>query len=87
MIQLSFNLRSFPRTIGRKEWREIWRWKRCTEKELAIHAKRQMEDFVTFGSTMPATTRADIMNKMVNPPILMHERSMDWHFHGGMVRK
>jgi hypothetical protein len=74
MISLYFVPAKFPRSITRGEWREIWRWKRVTQKKLveAIEEERQM--LITYGSTMLPQAKADLIEHMVNPPLLVHDR-------------
>lgn len=73
MLKLYFNLRGFPRTVNREQWRRIWRWKRETEKKLDEEAQRQMNNFVVYGATWPEHIRADFLEKSINPPLVMHE--------------
>lgn len=74
MIKLIFNPSSFPRTITRSEWKDIWRWKRDTEKRLKAHMDAQMQDFYTYGTTWSPNARDDFIQKLTNPPIMMHPR-------------
>jgi hypothetical protein len=73
-LALYFNPSAFPRTIPRKEWKELWRWKRIIEKELAKAHEEMMYNLVVFGSTMPDHLREDILDRLTNPPIIMHEK-------------
>lgn len=73
-LRLYFVPSLFPRTIGRKAWREIYRWKRVTEKRLEAEVSKQMQDFATFGSTMPEHMRRDFMDRLINPPLLVHDQ-------------
>jgi hypothetical protein len=74
MIKLLFVPEQFPRTIGRDEWKEIWRWKRVTERELTKAAEQQRNDFITYGSTWPTAVRERIINEMINPPVVIHDK-------------
>lgn len=74
MLQLYFNPAKFPRTIKRDEWKEIWRWKRITENKLIEATETQLQNLVIFGSTMPRYVRDDIMDKTINPPLLVHDK-------------
>ena len=74
MIALYFNPSKFPRTITRKEWRDIWRWKRVTEKQLAIEARAQIESLHYYGTTMPRHIRDEMLDNIINPPLLIHSR-------------
>lgn len=72
MIQLIFNLRGFPRTIPKAKWKEIWRWKRVTQKKLAAQMQEEMAYFNTHGSSMPDSERLRRINLAINPPVLIH---------------
>lgn len=74
MISLYFVLSKFPRTINRKQWREIWRWKRLTQKQLAVEVSKQLEMLGAYGSTTPDYIRQDMLDNMINPPLLVHDR-------------
>jgi len=80
-LALYFVPQLFPRTITRKEWRKIDRWRRVTQKQLAAAAADQMRNFAAFGSTMPQRMRDDFLNEMVNPPLLVHDRMDISHGH------
>lgn len=54
-----------PRTMSRREWREIYRWKRVEEKKL-----RQMEIEAIRIAAM--FDRAEMLDRIVNPPLLLH---------------
>jgi len=69
MLQLYFNPQKFPRTITREEWREIWRWKRITEKKLREEMSRQLANLATYGITHP-----EYLERFVNPPLLVHDK-------------
>jgi hypothetical protein len=71
---LYFNPAKFPRTIGRDEWRKIWRWKRETQKTLNIELEKQRENLATFGTTMPNYVRRDVIERMIYPPLLIHDK-------------
>lgn len=74
MLSLYFNPSKFSRTITRKEWKEIYRWKRITEKKLIEVTQEQIQNLVTYGSTVPRYMKADIIDKIVNPPLLIHDK-------------
>lgn len=74
MVQLYFNPSKFPRTISRKEWKEIWRWKRVVQKQLVIELERMQEQLILYGTTILPQAKADIIEKMVNPPLLIHDK-------------
>lgn len=80
MLKLLFVLSKFPRTIGRKEWKEIWRWKRVTEKELKKHEAEMLErmrNFAAFGTTHPEMYQ-DMIERIINPPITFHDKQEFW---------
>lgn len=74
MLNLHFDPVKFPRTIGRAEWREIWRWKRETQKRLIAEAVKQQENLAIYGTTMPDYVRCDIIERMIRPPLLIHDK-------------
>jgi hypothetical protein len=57
----------FPRTITRAEWKEIWRWKRVTQKILAEEYEKRRNDLAAFGHTYPDW-------RMISPPLLIHDK-------------
>lgn len=71
MLKLFFNPSMIPRTILRKEWYDIWRWKRTVEKQLAKDAEEARNNLITYGNTMPKYIKDDLINKMINPPLLL----------------
>ena len=73
-MNLYFVPSKFPRTISRAEWREIWRWKRVVEKRLAEEMQKQSAALGAFGSVMLPEARSEMIDKIVNPPLLVHNR-------------
>ena len=71
-LQLYFNLATFPRTITRKEWKEIWRWKRIMEQKLNTHAEEMAMNMSMFGHSHPGYQ--DWLDQVINPPLLIHDR-------------
>lgn len=69
---LVFNPERLSRSINRKEWKEIWRWKRVTEKQLKRSIEEQIGLLVAYGSTMPQYIRKDMVDVVVNPPLLVY---------------
>lgn len=69
---LVFNPERLSRSINRKEWKEIWRWKRVTEKQLAKSISEKIQLLATYGTTMPEYMRKDMVDVIVNPPVLMY---------------
>jgi len=74
MIQLSFDPSAFPRTTTRSEWKDIWRWKRETEKKIAATMKSQMDNFRIYGSTWAPFMQEEFIQRVINPPIMMHPK-------------
>lgn len=72
-----FNPSRLSRSITRKEWKEIWRWKRVTEKRLVEELERQRQNFIAFHTTMPSYMKKDIMEQMIYPPILIYPAPKD----------
>jgi hypothetical protein len=68
-LQLYFVPQMFPRTITRKEWKEIWRWKRVTEKKLEKELEKQISNLVIYGCSHP-----EWLDGIINPPLLIHDR-------------
>lgn len=69
---LVFNPERLSRSINRKEWKEIWRWKRVTEKQLAKSVEEQIGLLVAYGTTMPEYMRKDMIDVIVNPPLCIY---------------
>lgn len=74
MLKLYFHGPSFPRCITREEWKEIWRWKRVQERELEKQAEEQRQLYLRYKDFMSPKMKSDIMDQMINPPILVHDR-------------
>lgn len=74
MLQLYFYPQGFPRTIGRKEWKEIWRWRRIVQKKLIEELQRQTDNLIMYGDTLPRYMREDMYDKLINPPLLIHDK-------------
>ena len=73
-IAMYFVPERFPRTIGRKEWKEIWRWKRVTQKRLIEEVAKEQLMLSVYGSTMPDYARCDLIERMIFPPLLVHDK-------------
>lgn len=69
---LVFNPSRLSRSITRKEWKEIWRWKRVTERQLAKSISEQIQLLATYGTTMPEYMRKDMIDAIVNPPVCIY---------------
>lgn len=69
---LVFNPECLSRSINRKEWKEIWRWKRVTEKRLAEELEHQRQNFIAFHTTMPSYMKKDIVDQMIYPSLLFY---------------
>lgn len=70
-LQLYFVPTLLPRTISRKEWYDLWRWKRVMQQELTVAAWRETAFFREYGHTLTPEQRRDMLDRMVNPPILL----------------
>jgi hypothetical protein len=69
VIALCFQPERLPRSMKREEWREVWRWKRTTEKkinEMAQAEQRALSDMVAFGQgTM-------LIESLTRPPVMFY---------------
>lgn len=72
MLTLYFDPTKFPRTIDKIEWKEIWRWKRMTQKKLIEEMEKHRLNLSVYGSTMPDYIKVDLIDKMLYPPLLIH---------------
>jgi hypothetical protein len=68
-LVLLFDPAKFPRTITRKEWKEIWRWKRMATKELKKELEKRMHNALLYGSSHP-----ELWDSIINPPLLIHDK-------------
>lgn len=71
-MNLVFNASSLSRSITRSEWKEIWRWKRLTERRLKKSVEEQIAMLVAFGTNMPKHVREDIVDLLINPPLMIY---------------
>ncbi len=71
-MNLIFNATSLSRAITRAEWKEIWRWKRLTEKRMKKSVEEQIALLVAFGTTMPKHIRSDMVDTIINPPLMIY---------------
>lgn len=53
------------------EWKETYRWVRRTKKILNEEMNKRQVDFATYGSTMLPEMKKDILDQMINPPLLL----------------
>jgi hypothetical protein len=58
-----------PRTVTRKEWYEIHRWRRVTQKQL--NATLLFEQEKLRDPSTPSWVKRDLMNSMIYPPLLL----------------
>lgn len=70
-LQLYFVPSKVPRTITRKEWYDCWRWLRITRKKLAEQLEQERMMLSVYGTTMLPEAKRDLMEKMINPPLLL----------------
>lgn len=54
-----------PRTTTRQRWREIDHWRRATRRKMA----QIMDEQIRNMALVPLIYRADMLDKMINPPI------------------
>lgn len=66
-----FDMLKVPRTTTRPEWYKMYRGVRETARTLRKHEMDQIELLRTHGHTMPARMKADLMEKIINPPIVL----------------
>ena len=71
MLVLAFNQSTLPRSMTRQEWREVDRWRRVTQKVLAEQARKRVDNLIAFGSSMPSWQRKDLIDRLVNPTLLL----------------
>lgn len=69
---LVFNPERLSRSINRKEWKDIWRWKRVTEKQLAKSISEQIQLLGAYGTTMPEYMRKDMIDRLIHPPVCIY---------------
>jgi hypothetical protein len=77
-LTLNFVPSKFPRTLTRKEWKEIWRWKRMTEKRLDTALESQREALAIHIANCPlfGCPHYYLLDSLVNPPLLVHDKQM-----------
>lgn len=64
-MRLLWQPNHLPRTMSRREWREIYRWKRVEEKKLLRMERETLRFAVEFNEL-------DMLDRIVNPPLLIH---------------
>lgn len=74
MVTLYFNPQLFPRTTTKKEWIDIWRWKRVTQNKLREEMDKAMLNYKANSNIWPEHTKQDFINSIVNPPLLIHDK-------------
>lgn len=76
-MELIFNANRIPRTTTRKEWREMWRWKRVTTKVLRhwqeenIEVLREFHNRVLLEGSAQMRIRDNLVAELINPPLLI----------------
>ncbi len=85
-MRLAFSQGKIPRSTTREQWLAMWRWKRITERELRKHEdemldllREQTTNLSIFGNTESehvAKMRRDLIDRIVNPPLLIPEWGM-----------
>lgn len=69
-MKLLFRKGLIPRTTTRQSWKEIWRWKRKTERTLSEMEEKtiaQLRD-----EELPDKARQAIIDSVINPPVLIY---------------
>lgn len=79
MIQLIFNKTAIPRTTTRKEWREIYRWKRSIEREMDNYFEAAHEAISLYGKDHPTLMR-NYLDRATNPPVIIYPPTA-WKLH------
>ena len=75
-MKLLFIVQKFPRSMTKEEWREVWRWKRLTEKKLAKNEEEMVKvwrDVAVYGIGW-AKVREGIVEHLTNPPFLIPDK-------------
>lgn len=71
MVALYFIMEKVPRTVGRKEWYEIYRKVRVQRKECRTQESRLQELLREKGKEMHPRIRRDIMDSLIYPPLIL----------------
>lgn len=72
MFRLVFDHSRIPRTTTRKEWREIDRWRRITERQVKKAVAEEHELLRRNLDMLPPETRARMIDRMINPPLMVY---------------
>ena len=67
---LVFDPARLPRTMTRPEWRDLHRWRRLTERQIAGANADRLEAAMAISATRPDIA-ASIVAGIVNPPIVV----------------
>jgi hypothetical protein len=73
-MMLLFDQRKLPRTMNRKEWRGIDRWRRVTQHKLREAMERQVQALSAIRDDLGAygtATHLHAMERLINPPVLI----------------
>jgi hypothetical protein len=71
MLQLLFDQTRLPRTMKRDDWKAVDRWRRVTKKVLERHTSQLTVAYILYGNMMSERQRAEVLDKMINPPLLV----------------
>ncbi len=71
-MYLVFNQEKIPRSTTKEQWQRIFRWKRETDKILKEEVDKQINNFIVYGSTIPQYIKDDMVDRIVNPPIMVY---------------
>jgi hypothetical protein len=67
-MRLLFNPAKLPRTMTRKEWKEIDRWRRVVTRKLRESLEQRLSEvFIRGGEKF----LIDVLDEAVNPPLLL----------------
>ena len=73
-MRLVFQMNRIPRGTPRSEWKNIWRWKRVTEKAMAEAETVKFRGLRDLYLVQPAMREMAMrgMMEVVNPPVCVY---------------
>lgn len=72
-MKLVFQSDRLSRSMTRNEWKAAWRWKRQTEKTLALYEARMQEQFNLLAADLSAYgTAYSLADKIINPALVIY---------------
>ena len=69
MAKLYFDPQSLPRNTTKAKWKEIYRWKRTVERQLARVDRLKLDvlqELINYGSSIDWIT-----DEIINPPLIL----------------